>query len=384
MYGLLVALHRYVGLTIALFLILVGLTGSIIAFHSEFDAWANPDLFYAPEGRQLSATELVRRVEAADPRIQVAFVEVNVKPGRSAAMFVEPRAGIVGVDYNQVFADPATGAVLGRRNHGGCCLDRRAIIPFLYNLHRRLTMPGHWGEWLLGGVAILWLLDCFVGLALASPRRVFSLHRWRAALGVRWKASAYRINFDLHRAVGLWTWLVLGVLAFTSIYLNLGNEIVRPLTAAVSTLSPSPYDQMRPAADPSSARRSFDDILQLSERTGELVDRGYTPTGIYLDREAQMFMVDFENTSRFMLGFAWAAFDAVTGKLIGTQLPGVGSGGDVFLQLQFPLHSGKIGGLAGRILVSVMGIAIAMLSITGIVIWLKKRRARAKAARRTG
>jgi uncharacterized iron-regulated membrane protein len=77
-----------------------------------------------------------------------------------------------------------------------------------------------------------------------------------------------------------------------------------------------------------------------------------------------------------MLGFAWAAFDATSGRLIGTQIPGYGSGGDVFLQLQFPLHSGKIGGLAGRIFISVMGIVIAMLSITGIVIWIKKRRAR--------
>jgi uncharacterized iron-regulated membrane protein len=384
MYGPLVALHRYVGLTIALFLVLVGLTGSIIAFHWELDAWANPDLFYAPDGPQLSAAELVRRVEAADPRIQVAFVEVNIKPGRSAALLVEPRAGVAGVDYNQVFANPSSGDVLGRRSYGSCCFERRAIIPFLYNLHRRLSMPGHWGEWLLGGVAILWLLDCFVALALASPRQVSSLNRWKAALGVRWTASAYRITFDLHRAAGLWTWLVLGVLAFTSIYLNLGNEIVRPLTGAISTLSPTPYDRVLPATDPATALRSFDDILQLSERTGELVDRGYAPTGIYLDREAQIFMVDFENTTQFMFGFAWAAFDATTGKLIATQLPGAGSNGDVFLQLQFPLHSGKIGGLAGRIFISVMGMAIAMLSITGIVIWLKKRRARTKAAWRTG
>jgi uncharacterized iron-regulated membrane protein len=384
MYGLLVALHRYVGLTIALFLVLVGLTGSIIAFHWELDAWANPDLFYAPEGPQLSAAELVRRVEATDPRIQVAFVEVNIKPGRSAALLVEPRAGVAGVDYNQVFANPSSGEVLGRRRYGSCCFERRAIIPFLYNLHRRLSMPRHWGEGLLGGGAILWLLDCVVALALASPRQVFSLHRWKAALGVRWTASAYRITFDLHRAVGLWTWLVLGVLAFTSIYLNLGDEIVRPVTGAISTLSPTPYDRVRPDTDPATARRSFDDILQLSEGTGELVDRGYAPTGIYLDREAQIFMVDFENTTQFMFGFAWAAFDATTGKLIATQLPGAGSRGDVFLQLQFPLHSGKIGGLTGRIFISVMGVAIAMLSITGILIWLKKRRARTKAAWRTG
>src|SRR5262245_51096456 len=109
MYGLLVALHRYVGLTIALFLVLFGVTCRFIAFHGQLDAWANPDLFHAPGGDHLSTTELVQRVEAADPRVQVAFVEVDVKQGRSAVLFVEPRAGVTGVDYNQVFADPSSG-----------------------------------------------------------------------------------------------------------------------------------------------------------------------------------------------------------------------------------------------------------------------------------
>lgn len=48
----------------------------------------------------------------------------------------------------------------------------------------------------------------------------------------------------------------------------------------------------------------------------------------------------------------------------------------MFMQAQFPLHSGCILGLPGRILVSIMGLLVAMLSLTGIVIWLKKRAAR--------
>jgi uncharacterized iron-regulated membrane protein len=32
--------------------------------------------------------------------------------------------------------------------------------------------------------------------------------------------------------------------------------------------------------------------------------------------------------------------------------------------------------MPGRIIVSIMGIAVAMLSITGVVIWWKKRKAR--------
>ena len=57
-------------------------------------------------------------------------------------------------------------------------------------------------------------------------------------------------------------------------------------------------------------------------------------------------------------------------------IPGTGSAGDIFLQSQFPLHSGRIIGLPGRILISAMGLMVAMLSATGLIIWLRKRRAR--------
>jgi uncharacterized iron-regulated membrane protein len=53
-----------------------------------------------------------------------------------------------------------------------------------------------------------------------------------------------------------------------------------------------------------------------------------------------------------------------------------GTAGDIFLQVQFPLHSGRIAGLPGRILISAMGLAVAILSVTGVVIWLRKRSAR--------
>jgi uncharacterized iron-regulated membrane protein len=45
------------------------------------------------------------------------------------------------------------------------------------------------------------------------------------------------------------------------------------------------------------------------------------------------------------------------------------------MNLQLPLHSGNIVGLGGRILISLSGLVTAMLSITGVVIWLRKRRA---------
>ena len=39
-----VLIHRYAGLAMTLFLIIVALTGSVLAFKDELDAWLNPDL----------------------------------------------------------------------------------------------------------------------------------------------------------------------------------------------------------------------------------------------------------------------------------------------------------------------------------------------------
>jgi uncharacterized iron-regulated membrane protein len=72
--------------------------------------------------------------------------------------------------------------------------------------------------------------------------------------------------------------------------------------------------------------------------------------------------------------------DGKDGRLLGDRQPWVGTAADIFVQAQFPLHSGRILGLPGRILISIMGLIVAMLSVTGIVIWAKKRRARLMAA----
>ena len=64
------------------------------------------------------------------------------------------------------------------------------------------------------------------------------------------------------------------------------------------------------------------------------------------------------------------------GSVLGTHQPWHGTAADVFVQLQLPLHSGRILGLPGRILMSIMGLMVVMLTVTGVVIWEKKRRAR--------
>ena len=145
---------------------------------------------------------------------------------------------------------------------------RETFVSFLYVLHYSLHMPefwgiDHWGMWLLGAVAIIWTVDCFVGFYLtlpvargADPSRPAAVSRqlargwwarWAPAWRIKTTGSPYRINFDIHRVFGLWTWALLFILAFTAFSLNLYREVFYPVMSLVSEVTPTPFDVREPA-----------------------------------------------------------------------------------------------------------------------------------------
>jgi len=289
---LLLVAHRWVGLVIAGFLIMAGLTGAVISWDHELDDLLNGHLVRShTSGAALPALELARRVEAADPRARVTYLPLAAERGDSLSIFVEPRveAGtgeLHELGYNQVFLNPVTGAEIGRREWGKPALTRENFVPFLYILHYSLHLPpmwgiDRWGVWLMGGIALLWTLDCFVGFYLTLPRRGRGAshasplsgqrgegtlredgttpagprpeqrrdgagrwnragrraawwRRWKPAWQVKWSGSGRRINFDLHRATGLWLWGFFFVLALSGMPLNLYQEVAQPLVSLVS------------------------------------------------------------------------------------------------------------------------------------------------------
>ncbi|WP_228073895.1 PepSY-associated TM helix domain-containing protein [Kordiimonas pumila] len=73
------------------------------------------------------------------------------------------------------------------------------------------------------------------------------------------------------------------------------------------------------------------------------------------------------------LGFHVLSFDGTTGELVRQQTPGEGSVGDVIVAAQYLLHTGTIMGFVGRVLVSVTGLVLSAISVTGLYLWWKKR-----------
>lgn len=375
---LLVRLHRYAGLATALFLVVAGLTGCVIAFHDELDGWLNPDFFHAEAtGPRLSASDQVQRVEHAFPAMAVTYLPLDEPPGRTADVRVAPRTGAApdGIFY-EVFLDPVTGRITGTREWGACCFSREHLIPFLYRLHYTLAVPGAWGLWLMGIVSLVWTLDCIVSFFLTLPRAGPFWRKWRIAWVVKPHARFHRLNVDLHRASGLWLWLVLFVVALSGVALNLPFELFRPALALVTPLSPLFAEHHVPARH--GRALSFDGAIAAARKIAVSHQWPSQPVGVSRDSAGGTFTVGLLAPGADLeagLGASWLTLDDRTGVLLLADVRGHGTAGDEFFNAQYWLHSGRIAGLPGRILVSLTALSVAMLSITGLYIWWRKRRA---------
>ena len=378
-----VALHRYVGLSLAVFLTLLGLTGSVLAFKEPLDEWLNPRLFrVASRGTARSPLDLAARLEEADPRARVTYVTLRSAPGLSAIFGIQPRIDPqthhpFDLDYNQVFVDPMSGESLGRRYYGAMVVDRKHVIPWLYRLHSSMLLSERGSQWLLGIIAFVWLVHSCVGLYLTLPGASPFFRRWRRAWVVN-KGSAFQMTFDVHRAAGSWFWALLIIMAMTGLGLRLAVPLVRPVLARLSPLTPLIFDRHveRPSDDPIEPVVLLADVIAPAER--EAARRGwldpassseYFPQfGIYSVR----FHPPSDDDGRWGFGVPSLYFDATNGRLLGEKVPRAGTAADVVMDAQFPLHTGHIGGLAGRIVVSMTGLATATLAISGVMMWLRR------------
>lgn len=421
-----VLMHRWAGLFTAIFLFIAGLTGAIISWDHEIDEWLNPHLFdarnTAPGAKPLPALELVKKLEAADPKAEVVYFELASEPGHTAQFSVAPRidpasGALYKLDYNQAFLEPSTGEIVGKRYWGAISLTSENLLPFLYKLHYSMHIPDfynitRWGVWFMGIVAIVWLFDCFVGFYLTLPQRSYRnvsagaavsdavlgdvpsgvgrrtwWQRWKPSWQIKWGASAYRVNLDVHRAFGLWLWLLLFILAFTSVSMNLGDEVVRPILKTVSSLTPDAFDDRSPTPldKPITPGVGFAGAIDAARQ--EAQRRGWPEPagGAFYGRHHGIYAVRFFEPGEAHGSGGMSKMLFVDGKdasIVGGRTPWEGTAADIFMQLQFPLHSGRIAGIPGRVVLSILGIVVAVLSATGIYIWFKKRGARLLSGRR--
>lgn len=383
MRAILVLLHRYIGLATAVFLLLAGLTGSLLAFNHELDEWLNPAFYKAPaEGQALPPGSLVDRVQTQHPRLQVWYMEYPNEPGHTALLAAVPRndpaTGKPFDDPNQVFyLDPVSGEQTGKRFWGACCFQRENLIPFILEFHYNLTLPGNWGLVLMGLVAIFWVIDCFIALFLTLPRGRPFWKKWSTAWKIK-GGHAYRLNMDLHRAGGLWLWLLLLPIAISSVAMNLPSQVFKPVVSLLSPIEPSVYEARgrMPSDQLGVTRLTYQQAYERAREEGKRLGLTAAIGELYYSFEYNFYGAGFGQHDTEAHGKSWLFFHGTDGHLLGQEIAGQGTLGERFYRLQLPIHGGRIIGFTGQVLIAVLGLVIAVLSVTGIYIWWRKWLAR--------
>nr|WP_255608806.1 PepSY-associated TM helix domain-containing protein [Methylosinus sp. Sm6] len=380
-------MHRWVGLSMAAFLVVVGLTGSLLAFYYELERFISPQLFATarPGVAPLDLATLAERAEALFPRGRAQ--EVSVTTPDQIVVHMTPREeSDPPLGFDELFLDPWTGAELGRRASGDLSQGAISLMPFIYNLHWRLAM-GDLGFWMLGILAVLWTIDCFVGFYLTLPvSRVKFWSRWKPSWLVKWRGGAFRVNFDLHRASGLWLWPMLFVFAFSSVMMDM-----RPVyEVAMKAVFPDyrSYREMalslnrRPNAHP---RLDWRAALARGEAlmAEQAAARGFAtrePLSLQyherLGAYAYEMRSDRDISDRPPQGGTGILLDGDTGALLQFLPPKSERLGVTVEHWLYALHMAHVFGLPYQIFVFILGLIIAMLSGTGVYIWWKKRRGR--------
>ena len=383
-----VFIHRWAGLAMTVFLILVGLTGSMLAFKNDIERVICPRIYATPRPGvpPLDIATLATRAGARVPHGEVVTVIVE-EPDQAVVVFrprEDPATGkSYELDFVQMFVDPWTGEELGRRRPGDLSQGLINLMPFIWGFHFTLDLGG-WGGWIVGIVALVWTIDCFIGFYLTLPISFGAFwRRWKPAWLVKWKSGAYRLNFDLHRAGGLWVWAMLLIFAWSSVMLNL-PAIYYPVTRALFDYQPPMgHDQTAPPLPP---RIDFRGAVSIGER---LMAEQATKNGFSVERPIMFYrmggsygyVVKSSRDFRDKLGLTMINFDADTGELISFEAPTGEHSGNTVTNWLRALHMANVFGLPYRIFVCVLGLIITMLSVTGVYIWWKKRCARVKSRR---
>ncbi|HTZ83182.1 MAG TPA: PepSY-associated TM helix domain-containing protein [Candidatus Acidoferrales bacterium] len=387
--------HRYVGLAMASFLVLVGLTGSLLAFSIEINHLVSPRFYAKPQpgAARLGFATFIDRAEALVPQEQVYWIQIPSDPNQIDVRFSLRRNTATGKPYplavEDLYLNPWTGQELGRRKPGEPYPT--AFMDKVRKLHEELFL-GNFGFRFMGVIALIWTIDCFIGFYLTLPAALQRFWpRWQQAWLVKWRASAARVNFDLHRASGLWLWPMLFVFAWSSVMFNL-PEVYNGVSRAVFHYQWPPADAEMPMQGTGNERPPRLD-LQAALSTAQRLMAEQAAIHHFSVMEPEVFAYQFDSRTYFYNVHSsrdiwhsqdsWTTidFDGDTGALRKLFIPtGEHAGRTVALWLVY-LHECWFG-LPYRIFVCVLGLVIAMLSYTGVYIWWKKRRGRVLAAQK--
>ena len=351
-------LHSWLGLITGIFLILLGLSGSVLVFRTELDKFFNQDLLHVSSAENAVPNDALQRcydhITSRYPNLDgIAWVNPDAGPGEAydfRMYFNDTR--LMTYDLALISFNPYTRAIL---REGPSTQFTPSFIEWLFQFHFsfQLGMPG---------AALTAIFGITMLLSLLTGAVVYRKMLWKVlTFRVRVNRKNWRtISSDLHRIVGVWSLLLNAVIFFTGFWMNLfafqaktwQNELVptKPNTR-ISVSSDQMYHRAlsaMPDLEPT--------YVYLPTQPGRKFEvRGYTKGQLKLWGSGNSVRMDQQNGEILQI-------NRFAEKPLGARIEAT----------FFPLHVGNFGGLGVKILYVFIGLTPGLLAITGFLLWWRR------------
>lgn len=336
--------HKYLGLIGAAFLLVQSLTGLTLVFGPQLAQLVDPSGMISGSGTSdIRPSQLLATCESLYPG---SHVDRLVYPERPNGTYVVHMANSKGeMDY--VSLDRHSGAVL---RYGSI---RHFPVIAALNIHYR-WLSGTPGMVLIVCVGVVLLLTAIMGLCFWWPRR----GKFRKSLAVQWHLKPRAVLRQLHRTTGVSVSTLLLFMATTGLFVAVPDMLGG---------TPAPWW----------SSQSFAPRVEPAIKLAEQQFPGKAIRDIRMPAPTRIAVFLYAPERNVM---------AVHRVIVDTRGPTIFSVRSAFDDdepwvIALPLHNGQTFGLAGQLLVALIGLSLAGLAITGPIMWYQAGRARRRPPR---
>lgn len=337
-------LHLYTALVVGLFVVILGVTGSIMTFETELDVLFNPSLFKVQPGpKPLPVTDVISTLKTAYPHQKFGILMLPSAPDRSYSTSIR---------NTQIFINGYTGKIIGTRS-------RPTVLDNIHQLHLRLLIPKAIGGNIVAIASLLLLWLVISGIYLWWPLK---------RIKVKWDASLRRVAFDLHSVVGIFSAVFLFVLALTGIFVHFDHALEATLNKAAHVAGPT---SMLPSkVEPGVAPITPDDAIA----TAKAALPGTKPFVIIFPRNPKAsYRVNMYYPEDLTGSNSWVIVDQYSGKPLYVESSRKAALGTKAIIIENrAIHTGQIYGYPTKLLMSLASLMVVILTITGYYMWWKK------------
>ncbi|MCF0061648.1 PepSY domain-containing protein [Dyadobacter chenwenxiniae] len=362
-------LHLWLGISSGLVVFIVALTGSLLVFEDELEPVIDSKFHIAAihEGKpRLPLDLLTAKVSDAFPNKKLLRVTIEREADRNVIFGL--KNGKKEKDILSVAVDPYSGQIASYR------IEQDAFFSVVLRLHRYLCLE-ETGKAITGISCVMFLIIMITGLVMWWPNRKNRKQRFT----IKWNAKFKRLNWDLHAILGFYALPFVFVIAITGLvwsYKWVNNIIFMT------------FDGI-----PQQKREAPANIQPIDNHKDIFFQKIYTQTNQQLPNPGKIVitLADSDSLSvtvskaddhaaiNNIVNFLY--FDKNNGQLIKKRLYAEETKGMKVRRLIYPIHTGSLLGWPTKILAFLTALIAASLPVTGVIIWLGKKKKGNKVAR---